>query len=130
MIKSVYVYWYLTIIIIKQGYSDKIVAKNTADKKESDDADKKEKEASDKAKVARDKRIAADKASEADIAAAAKVVSDSKKTAQQVELDDLAAAYKKKIDEATKHKNDITALVDAQEIQTKAIIKKYARRYC
>ena len=112
--------------IIKQGYSDKIVAKNTADKKESDDADKKEKEASDKAKVARDKRIAADKASEADIAAAAKVVSDSKKTAQQVELDDLAAAYKKKIDEATKHKNDITALVDAQEIQTKAIIKKYA----
>ena len=45
------------------------------------------------------KRIAADKASEADIAAAAKVVSDSKKTAQQVELDDLAAAYKKKIDE-------------------------------
>jgi hypothetical protein len=111
--------------IIKQGYSDKIVAKNTADKKESDDADKKEKEASDKAKVARDKRIAADKASEADIAAAAKVVSDSKKTAQQVELDDLAAAYKKKIDEATKHKNDITALVEAQEIQTKAIIKKY-----
>jgi hypothetical protein len=112
--------------IIKQGYSDKIVAKNTADKKESDDADKKEKEASDKAKVARDKRIAADKASEADIAAAAKVVSDSKKTAQQVELDDLAAAYKKKIDEATKHKNDTTALVEAQEIQTKAIIKKYA----
>jgi hypothetical protein len=112
--------------IIKQGYSDKIVAKNTADKKESDDADKKEKEASDKAKAARDKRIAADKASEADIAAAAKVVSDSKKTAQQVELDDLAAAYKKKIDEATKHKNDITALVDAQEIQTKAIIKKYS----
>jgi hypothetical protein len=112
--------------IIKQGYSDKIVAKNTADKKESDDADKKEKEASDKAKVARDKRIAADKASEADIAAAAKVVSDSKKTAQQVELDDLAAAYKKKIDEATKHKNDITALVDAQKIQEAAITKKYA----
>jgi hypothetical protein len=112
--------------IIKQGYSDKTVAKNTADKKESDDADKKEKEASDKAKVARDKRIAADKASEADIAAAAKVVSDSKKTAQQVELDDLAAAYKKKIDEANKHKNDITALVEAQEIQTKAINKKYA----
>jgi hypothetical protein len=112
--------------IIKQGYSDKIVAKNTADKKESDDADKKEKEASDKAKAARDKRIAADKASEADIAAAAKVVSDSKKTAQQIELDDLAAAYKKKIDEATKHKNDITALVEAQEIQTKAINKKYA----
>jgi hypothetical protein len=112
--------------IIKQGYSDKIVAKNTADKKESDDADKKEKEASDKAKAARDKRIAADKASEADIAAAAKVVSDSKKTAQQVELDDLAAAYKKKIDEATKHKNDTTALVDAQKIQEAAITKKYA----
>jgi hypothetical protein len=111
--------------IIKQGYSDKTVAKNTADKKESDDADKKEKEASDKAKVARDKRIAADKASEADIAAAAKVVSDSKKTAQQVELDDLAASYKIKIAEATKHKNDTTALVDAQKIQEAAIIKKY-----
>jgi hypothetical protein len=112
--------------IIKQGYSDKVVAKNTADKKEADDADKKEKEASDKAKIARDKRIAADKASEADIAAAAKLVSDSKKTAQQVELDDLAAAYKIKIAEATKHKNDTTALVEAQEIQTKAINKKYA----
>jgi hypothetical protein len=111
--------------IIKQGYSDKIVAKNTADKKESDDADKKEKEASDKAKVARDKRIAADKASEADIAAAAKVVSDSKKTAQQIEIDDLVASYKIKIAEATKHKNDITALVDAQKIQEAAITKKY-----
>ena len=111
--------------IIKQGYSDKIVAKNTADKKESDDADKKEKEASDKAKAARDKRIAADKASEADIAAAAKVVSDSKKTAQQIELDDLAAAYKKKIDEAKKYKNDTTALLEAQGVQEAAIKKKY-----
>ena len=111
--------------IIKQGYSDKIVAKNTADKKESDDADKKEKEASDKAKAARDKRIAADKASEADIAAAAKLVSDSKKTAQQIELDDLAAAYKKKIAEANKYKNDTTALVEAQKVQEKAINKKY-----
>ena len=111
--------------IIKQGYSDKVVAKNAADKKESDDADKKEKEASDKAKVARDKRIAADKASEADIAAAAKIVSDSKKTAQQIEIDDLAASYKIKIAEATKHKNDTTALVDAQKIQEAAIIKKY-----
>ena len=112
--------------IIKQGYSDKVVAKNNADKKESEDADKKEKEASDKAKVARDKRIAADKASEAEIAAAAKVVSDSKKTAQQIELDDLAAAYKKKIDEAIKHKNDTTALIDGQKIQEAAINKKYS----
>ena len=111
--------------IIKQGYSDKVVAKNTADKKESDEADKKEKEASDKAKIARDKRIAADKASQADIDAAAKLVSDSKKTAQQVELDDLAAAYKKKIDEAVKHKNDTTALLEAQGVQEAAIKKKY-----
>jgi len=111
--------------IIKQGYSDKVVAKNTADKKESDDADKKEKEASDKAKVARDKRIAADKASEADIAAAAKLVADSKKTAQQIEIDDLAAAYKIKIAEATKYKNDTTALVEAQGVQEAAIKKKY-----
>jgi len=111
--------------IIKQGYSEKEVAKNAANKKESDDTDKKEKEASDKAKVAREKRIAADKASEADIAAAAKVVSDSKKTAQQVELDDLAAAYKIKIAEANKYKNDTTALLDAQKIQEDAIKKKY-----
>ena len=111
--------------IIKQGYSDKIVSKNTADKKESDDADKKQAEAAAKAKAAYEKRIAADKASEADIAAAAKVVSDSKKTAQQIEIDDLKAAYKKKIDEATKHKNDTTALVDAQGIQEEAIKKKY-----
>ena len=111
--------------IIKQGYSDKTVAKNSADKKESDEADKKEKEASDKAKVARDKRIAADKASEADIAAAAKLVSDSKKTAQQIEIDDLAASYKIKIAEATKHKNDTTALVEAQKVQEAGIKKKY-----
>ena len=111
--------------IIKQGYSDKIVSKNTADKKESDDADKKQAEAAAKAKAAYEKRIAADKASEADIAAAAKVVSDSKKTAQQIEIDDLKAAYKKKIDEATKHKNDTTALVEAQKIQEAAINKKY-----
>ena len=112
--------------IIKQGYSDKVVAKNTADKKESEDADKKEKEASDKAKIARDKRIAADKASEAEIAAAAKVVSDSKKTAQQIELDDLAASYATKIATATKYKNDTTALIEAQKIQEAAINKKYS----
>ena len=111
--------------IIKQGYSEKEVAKNAANKKESDDADKKEKEASDKAKVAREKRIAADKASEADIAAAAKVVADSKKSAQQIELDDLKAAYKIKIAEATKYNNDTTALVEAQGIQEAAIKKKY-----
>ena len=112
--------------IIKQGYSEKIVAKNSADKKESDEADKKEKEASDKAKVAREKRIAADKASEADIAAAAKVVADSKKSAQQIELDDLKAAYTIKIAEAVKYNNDTTALLDAQKIQEAAIVKKYA----
>jgi hypothetical protein len=112
--------------IIKQGYSEKIVAKNSADKKESDEADKKEKEASDKAKVAREKRIAADKASEVDIAAAAKVVADSKKSAQQIELDDLKAAYTIKIAEAVKYNNDTTALLDAQKIQEAAIVKKYA----
>jgi hypothetical protein len=112
--------------IIKQGYSEKEVAKNAANKKESDDADKKEKEASDKAKVAREKRIAADKASEADIAAAAKVVADSKKSAQQIELDDLKAAYTIKIAEAVKYNNDTTALLDAQKIQETAIVKKYA----
>ena len=115
--------------IIKQGYSDKVVAKNAANKKELDDlkakADADNKEAEARAKAARDKRIAADKASEADIAAAAKVVSDSKKTAQQIELDDLAAAYKIKIAEATKHKNDTTALINAQGIQEAEINKKY-----
>jgi hypothetical protein len=112
--------------IIKQGYSDKVVAKNAADKKESDDADKKEKEAEAKAKAAREKRIAADKASEADIAIAAKVVADSKKSLQQIELDDLKTAYKIKIAEANKFKNDTTALLDAQKIQETAIVKKYA----
>jgi hypothetical protein len=111
--------------IIKQGYSEKEVAKNAANKKESDDTDKKEKEASDKAKVAREKRIAADKASEADIAAAAKVVADSKKSLQQIELDDLKTAYAIKIAEAKKFNNDTTALVEAQGIQEKAIKKKY-----
>ena len=115
--------------IIKNANSEKVVAKNSANKKESDDAktkaDADNKEAEARAKAARDKRIAADKASEADIAAAAKVVSDSKKTAQQIEIDDLVAAYKKKIAEAVKYKNDTTALVDAQKIQEAAINKKY-----
>jgi hypothetical protein len=111
--------------IIKQGYSEKEVAKNAANKKESDDADKKQKEAEAKAKEAREKRIAADKASEADIALAAKVVADSTKTAQQIEIDDLKAAYKKKIETAQKFNNDTTALIEAQKIQEAAIIKKY-----
>jgi hypothetical protein len=137
--------------IIKQGYSDKIVARNAADKKEKDDAKAKadayNKEAETKAKAARDKRLAADnaardkrlaadkaardkrleadKASEAEIAAARKIVTNSTKTAQQIELDDLAAAYKKKIAEAVKYKNDTTALVEAQKVQEAAIIKKY-----
>ena len=107
--------------IIKQGYSDKRVAKNTADAKELEDANK----AAEKAKAAREKRLEADKASEAEIAAARKIVTDSTKTAQQIELDDLAAAYKKKIDEAVKHKNDTTALVEAQKVQEAEINKKY-----
>jgi hypothetical protein len=115
--------------IIKQANSDKIVARNAANKKEKDDAkakaDADNKEAETKAKGARDKRLAADKASEAEIAAARKIVTDSTKTAQQIELDDLAAAYKKKIDEAVKYKNDTTALVEAQKVQEAAINKKY-----
>jgi hypothetical protein len=107
--------------IIKQGYSDKRVAKNTADAKELEDANK----AAEKAKAARDKFRAADKASEDQIAAARKIVTDSTKTAQQIELDDLAAAYKKKIDEAVKYKNDTTALVEAQKVQEAEINKKY-----
>jgi hypothetical protein len=112
--------------IIKQGYSEKEVAKNAANKKELEDADKKAKEDETKAKAARDKRIAADKASEADIAAAAKVVADSKKSAQQIELDDLKTNYTIKIAEAKKFNNDTTALLQAQKIQEDAIIKKYA----
>jgi hypothetical protein len=111
--------------IIKQGYSDKRVAKLTDIKADSDAEDKKQAEAAAKQKAANEKYAAADKASMQQIAEAAKVVSDSKKTAQQVELDDLKAAYTVKIAEAVKYKNSTTALVEAQEIQTKAIIKKY-----
>jgi hypothetical protein len=115
--------------IIKQANSDKVVARNAANKKEIDDlktkADANNKEAESKAKAARDKRLAADKASEDQIAAARKIVTDSTKTAQQIELDDLKAAYAIKIAEATKYKNDTTALVEAQGIQEAAIIKKY-----
>jgi hypothetical protein len=115
--------------IIKQANSDKVVARNAANKKEIDDlktkADADNKEAESKAKAARDKRLAADKASEAEIAAARKIVTDSTKTAQQIEIDDLKAAYAIKIAEATKYKNDTTALVEAQGIQEAAIIKKY-----
>jgi hypothetical protein len=115
--------------IIKQANSDKIVARNAANRKEKDDAkaqaDADNKEAEAKAKAAREKRLAADKASEAEIAAARKIVTDSTKTAQQIEVDDLKAAYAIKIATAIKYKNDTTALVEAQKIQEAAIIKKY-----
>jgi len=116
--------------IIKQGYSDKVVAKNAANKKESDDAktkaDADNKEAAARQKAANDKYAAADKASMQQIAEARKIVTDSTKTAQQVELDDLAAAYAIKIATAVKYKNDTTALIDGQKIQEAAINKKYA----
>ena len=107
--------------LIKQGYSDKKVAKLTDIAEAEADAEK----AAEKAKAQADKWRAADKASEADVTAAAKVISDSKKTAQQIELDDLAAAYAIKIATAVKYKNDTTALIEAQKIQEAAIIKKY-----
>jgi hypothetical protein len=140
--------------IIKQGYSDKKVARLNDIAEAEADAEKarekakaarekaaeKDKAARDKRlaadnaardkrlaadKAARDKRLEADKASEAEIEAARKIVTDSTKTAQQIELDDLAAAYKKKIAEAVKYKNDTTALVEAQKIQEAEINKKY-----
>jgi hypothetical protein len=115
--------------IIKQANSDKVVAKNAANKKEVDDlkakTDSDNKEAAAKQKAANDKYAAADKASMDQIAAARKIVTDSAKTAQQIEIDDLAAAYKIKIAEANKYKNDTTALVNAQKIQEAAINKKY-----
>jgi len=115
--------------IIKEANSAKVVAKNAANKKESDDAktkaDADNKEAAARQKAANDKYAAADKASMEQIAAARKIVTDSTKTAQQVELDDLAASYKIKIETATKYKNDTTALIEAQGIQEAAIKKKY-----
>ena len=91
--------------IIKQGYSDKEIAKLN-DIKADEEAAKK---AAEKQKAANDKYVAADKASMQEIAAARKIVTDSAKTAQQVELDDLAAAYAVKIATAVKYKNDTTA---------------------
>jgi hypothetical protein len=111
--------------IIKQGYSDKKVAKLTNianDAKENEAANK---EAAAKQKAANDKYAAADKASMEQIAAAKKIVTDSAKTAQQIELDDLKAAYVIKIAEAVKYKNDTTALLNAQKIQEAAINNKY-----
>ena len=111
--------------LIKQGYSDKRVAKLTDIKADSDAEDKKQSEAAAKQKAANEKYAAADKASMQQIAEARKIVTDSAKTAQQIELDDLKAAYAIKIAEAVKYKNDTTALLDAQKIQEKAITDKY-----
>jgi hypothetical protein len=112
--------------IIKQANSDKVVAKNSANKKEIDDLATDNKEAAAKQKAANDKYVAADKESMEQIAAARKIVTDSAKTAQQIELDDLAAAYAVKIATATKYKNDTTALIDGQKIQEAEINKKYS----
>ena len=111
--------------LIKQGYSDKRVAKLTDIKADSDAEDKKQSEAAAKQKAANEKYAAADKASMQQIAEARKIVTDSAKTAQQIELDDLKAAYAIKIAEANKYKNDTTALVEAQKIQETAITAKY-----
>ena len=111
--------------LIKQGYSDKRVAKLTDIKADSDAEDKKQSEAAAKQKAANEKYAAADKASMQQIAEARKIVTDSAKTAQQIELDDLKAAYAIKIAEAVKYKNDTTALLDAQKIQEAEINKKY-----
>jgi len=111
--------------INQDAASKRIVLENTEAKRKSDDADKKQAEAAAKAKAAREKRIAGDKASQVEIDAAAKIVSDSKKTAQQIEIDDLVANYKIKIATAKKFKNDTTALVQAQRIQEAEINKKY-----
>ena len=83
--------------LIKQGYSDKRVAKLTDIKADSDAEDKKQSEAAAKRKAANEKYAAADKASMEQIAEARKIVTDSAKTAQQIELDDLKAAYAIKI---------------------------------
>jgi hypothetical protein len=107
--------------IIKQGYSDKRVARLNDIAEAEADAEK----AAEKAKAQADKWRAADKASEDEIATAAKIVSDSKKTAQQIEIDDLKADYAIKIATAIKYKNDTIALIKAQKIQEAAIIKKY-----
>jgi hypothetical protein len=107
--------------IIKQGYSDKKVARLNDIAEAEADAEK----AAEKAKAQADKWRAADKASEDEIATAAKIVSDSKKTAQQIEIDDLKADYAIKIATAIKYKNDTIALVEAQKVQEAAIIKKY-----
>ena len=111
--------------LIKQGYSEKKIAKLTDIKADSDAEDKKQADAAAKQKAANEKYAAADKASMQQIAEAAKVVSDSKKTAQQIEIDDLKAAYAVKIAEAVKYKNDTTALLDAQKLQEAEINKKY-----
>ena len=107
--------------LIKQGYSDKKVARLNDIAEAEADAEK----AAEKAKAARDKFRAADKVSEDEIATAAKIVSDSKKTAQQIEIDDLKADYAIKIATAIKYKNDTIALIKAQKIQEAAIIDKY-----
>jgi hypothetical protein len=107
--------------LIKQGYSDKKVARLNDIAEAEADAEK----AAEKAKAARDKFRAADKVSEDEIATAAKIVSDSKKTAQQIEIDDLKADYAIKIATAIKYKNDTTALIEAQKVQEAAIITKY-----
>ena len=115
--------------IIKNANSEKVVAKNSANKKEIDDiktkSDSDNKEAAARQKAANDKYAAADKESMDQIAAARKIVTDSTKTAQQIELDDLAATYAVKIATATKYKNDTTALIEAQGVQEAAIKKKY-----
>jgi trimeric autotransporter adhesin len=104
--------------IIKQGYSDKRVAQNTANKADADAA-------AAAAKAAGEKFRAADKASLDQIAAARKIVTDSTKTAQQIEIDNLNEAYAKKIADATKYKNDTKVLTEAQAIEIAAINKKY-----
>jgi hypothetical protein len=133
---------------IRQGSRDRILflQRETAKKKEEykkqreeakkvaeDQAKEDAKAAEEAAKAAaaryKEKRDAIKKATEdiqKEITAANKLITDSTKTQQTREVDDVKAKYTALIAEATKYKQDTTALTKAQQLEIDTINKGYA----
>lgn len=134
-------------ITIRQGSRERILIllRETAKKKEEykkqredakkvadDEANEAKKKAEEQAKEAqaryKEKKDALKKAIEdiqKEIATANKFVTDSSKTQQQREVDDVKLKYTALIAEATKYKQDTTALTQAQQIELDAINKAF-----
>lgn len=109
----------------KQREDAKKLTEDTA-KEEKAEADARAKEAQARYKEKRDALKKEIEEIQKEIAIANKLIIDSGKTQQQREVDDVKLKYTALIAEATKHKQDTTAFLQAQQIEVDAINKTFS----